>query len=358
MQKLFIMAGGGTGGHVIPAIAVARVLRERGHRLLFIGTRGGLEARLVPESGFPIEWIEIGGLKRLGVLRRLRTFVQIPASVARVLRIFGANRPDAIFSMGGYVAGPVVIAAALRRVPVVAMEPNAIPGATNRYAGRWLARALVSFEETLRYFPAGCAEVTGVPVRREFFSISPKKREQAITILVTGGSQGSQTLNRAAMESWPLFRSAPFRIRFLHQTGARAHEEIAKRFAESHLDGEIIPFIHDMPAAFARADIVVCRSGAGAVAEVAAAGKPAILVPFPFAADNHQQKNAEAFQRAGAACLVLDRDLTGARLFDEVKFLVHDSPDALEKMAEAARRLAKPGAAERAADVLEEVACR
>ena len=358
MQKRFIMAGGGTGGHVIPAIAVARVLRDRGHEALFIGTRRGFEARLVPESGFPIEWIEIGGLKGLGAVRRFRTVVQIPTSVVRVLGIFRQSRPAAVFSMGGYVAGPVVIAAAMRGVPVVAMEPNAVPGATNRHAGRWLARALVSFDETLRYFPRGRAEVTGVPVRREFFEIAPKRREGAVTILITGGSQGSHTLNRAAVESWPLFRGADFPFRFVHQTGPRQHEELAKRFAEFGLEGEIVPFIQDMPSAFARADLVVCRSGAGAIAEVAAAGKPAILVPFPFATDNHQQKNAEAFQRAGAARLALDRDLTGARLFDEVKALVRDDTGALARMGEAARRLAKPGAAQRAADVLEEVACR
>src|SRR5947209_2194080 len=286
------MAGGGTGGHVIPAIAVARVLRDRGHTPTFIGTQRGLEAKLVPEAGFAIEWIDIGGLKRLSVIRRARTLVQIPVSVARVGAMLRRIKPGAVFSMGGYVAGPVVIAAALARVPIIAMEPNAVPGATNRYAARWVARALLNFEETARWFPPGRTELTGLPVRREFFELPAKPPSNTITVLITGGSQGSQNLNRSARESWPFFRSAPFGVRLIHQTGAAQHAEIAAEFGNTGLDGEVVPFIQDMPGAFARSDVVVCRSGAGAVAEIAAAGKPAILVPFPFASDNHQQKNA------------------------------------------------------------------
>ena len=353
----FIMPGGGTGGHVIPAIEVARILRERGHEPAFVGTRRGLESELVPQAGFPIEWIEIGGLKGISFAKRARTAVQIPASVFRAHSILRRLQPAAVFSMGGYVAGPVVIAAALRRVPVVVMEPNAIPGATNRYAGRWVARALLTFEETAKWFPRGRTVLTGLPVRREFFEIPRKERSGTITVLITGGSQGSQTLNRAATGSWPLFRDAPFRVRLIHQTGTREHEQIAARFLTAGIDGEVVPFIRDMPDAFRQADIVVCRSGAGAIAELAAAGRPAILVPYPFATDNHQQKNAEALARAGAAHLILDRDLQGARLFDEIARLACE-PGELERMSDAVRRFAKPHAAEQAADILEEVACR
>jgi UDP-N-acetylglucosamine--N-acetylmuramyl-(pentapeptide) pyrophosphoryl-undecaprenol N-acetylglucosamine transferase len=353
----FIMAGGGTGGHIIPAIAVARVLRERGHEPTFIGTQRGLESELVPQAGFAIEWIDIGGLRGLGFTRRARTAVQIPTSVLRAQSILGHIKPGAVFSMGGYVAGPVVIAAALRRVPVVVMEPNAIPGATNRYVGRWVARALLTFEETTKWFPPGKTVLTGLPVRREFFEIPDKERSGTMTVLITGGSQGSRTLNRAATESWPLFRGASFRVRLIHQTGVREHEQIATRFPGAGIDGEVVPFIQDMPGAFRQADVVVCRSGAGAIAELAAAGKPAILVPYPFATDNHQQKNAEALARAGAAHLIPDRDLQGARLFDEIARLASD-PGELERLSDAVRRFAKPHAAERAADILEEIACR
>jgi UDP-N-acetylglucosamine--N-acetylmuramyl-(pentapeptide) pyrophosphoryl-undecaprenol N-acetylglucosamine transferase len=355
MSAQFIMAGGGTGGHVIPAIAVARVLAERGHRTIFIGTQRGLEAKLVPAAGFPIEWIEIGGLNKVGLRNKVRTLRMLPASYRRALAHLDRQRPAAVFSMGGYVAGPVMLAALRRRIPIVIMEPNAMPGVVNRRLGRFVARALLSFHEAERYFPAGRSEITGVPVRPEFFQLPPKPPGEQLTLLITGGSQGARTLNRAVEESWPLFRNSQIRVRFLHQTGATSHAEISPRFAEARMEGEAVAFFTDMPAAFAQADIVVCRAGANAVAEVAAAGKPSILVPFPFAADNHQLRNAEALAGAGAARVVLDAEMNGRRLFDEVSALLSE-PNALERLGTAARRFAKPHAAERAADVLEELA--
>jgi UDP-N-acetylglucosamine--N-acetylmuramyl-(pentapeptide) pyrophosphoryl-undecaprenol N-acetylglucosamine transferase len=238
------------------------------------------------------------------------------------------------------------------------MEPNAIPGFTHRRMARFIRRALVSFPESGRFFPEGRAEVIGVPVRRAFFELPPKRHEAGLSLLITGGSRGSRTLNNAAQQSWPLFRDAGLDVRIIHQTGAVApHEEIAHDFAQTGLDGQVVPFIHDMPAAFAEADLIVCRSGAGALAELAAAGKPAILVPFPFATDDHQLHNAEAFRSAGAARLVLDSEMTGARLVREVRELAAARP-LLDQMAANARRLARPGAAERAADVLEKVSAR
>jgi UDP-N-acetylglucosamine--N-acetylmuramyl-(pentapeptide) pyrophosphoryl-undecaprenol N-acetylglucosamine transferase len=353
----FLMAGGGTGGHVIPALAVARELRRRGHEPFFVGTAAGLEAKLVPEAGFEIEFVEIGGLKRVGLVRTARTLVQLPPATARMIARLGRWRPAATFSMGGYAAGPVVLAAVVRRIPMVLMEPNAMPGMTNRWIGRVAGRALVNFEETARYFPRGKAELTGIPVRAEFFAIRPRPRGEPFTVLITGGSRGSRTLNDAARQSWPLFRIAGFRVRFVHQTGREAYAEIARDFASSGIEGEVAPFIEDMPAAFAAADLVVSRSGAGAVAEIAAAGKAAILVPFPFAADDHQTRNAQALARAGAARLVADREFTGKRLFDEVGALAGE-PGAIERTGEAARKFARPGAAARAADILEQLGGR
>jgi len=354
-KHLFLMAGGGTGGHVIPALAVARELRRRGHEALFIGTKTGLEAKLVPEEGFPIEWIEIGGLKRVGAVRMFRTLGQLPASVLQVMWLIRARKPSAVFSMGGYTAGPVVLAAWIRRLPVIVMEPNAVPGMTNRKMGRFVARALISFPETARYFPRGRSEVTGLPVRGEFFRLKPKPREQRLTLLITGGSQGSATLNRAVEQSWPLFRKAVFAVRIIHQTGEKEWPELNEKFLASGLEGKVVPFLKDMPAAFAEADVVVCRSGAGSVAELAAARKPSILVPFPFAADDHQRHNAEALARIGAARLVPDAEMSGERLVDEVSALVTD-PTVMERMAAAVGTLARSGAAERAADLLEELA--
>jgi UDP-N-acetylglucosamine--N-acetylmuramyl-(pentapeptide) pyrophosphoryl-undecaprenol N-acetylglucosamine transferase len=209
----------------------------------------------------------------------------------------------------------------------------------------------VSFEETVRYFPKGRAEVTGRPVRDEFFAIAPKPRAGMMTVLITGGSQGSQTLNRAAEQSWPLWKKDS--VRLIHQTGERAYVDLAPKFHASGIAGEISAFLDDMPKAFAEADLIVSRSG-GTVSEIAAAGKPSILVPLPGAADQHQLRNAQAFEKAGAARLVLDSEMTGAKLVEEVARLAA-APERLEKMSSAARALARPGAASRAADILEQL---
>ena len=346
----FLMAGGGTGGHVIPGLAVARELRTRGHNVSFVGTEYGMEGKLVPEAGFELRKIQIGGLNRVGVRQTIVTLGRLPiATVTSDRCVRGAA---AVFSMGGYVAGPPVLAAILRRVPVVVMEPNAVPGFTNRSISRLVARALVSFPETAAFFPRGRTEVTGLPVREEFFRIQPRPRDAVLHLLITGGSQGSRTLNHAARQSWPLFRQAGFAVRVTHQTGVAGFSETRDAFAEAGIEGEVVPFLSDMPAAFAAADLVVCRAGAGAVSELAAAGKPSILVPFPYAADNHQTRNAQAMERGGASRLVRDAELTGEKLFETVSRIMAD----LGPMGEAARQFARPGAARRAADVLEEVA--
>ena len=347
------MAGGGSGGHVIPALAVARELRERGHSVRFIGTRRGMEAKLVPPEGFPIEWIEIGGLKRVGPRKLIETLAQLPWSVWQASRLLRRAAPAAVFSTGGYVAGPVLVAAIRNRIPVVVMEPNAVPGFTHRRLARFASRAFVSFPETARWFPKQRVEVAGLPVREEFFTVPPAPPPPPFTVLITGGSQGSRTLNRAAEESWPLVKGHA--VRLIHQTGAAAFEELAPRFRASGVPGEIHAFLNDMPAVFACANLIVSRAGMGAVSEVAAAGRPSILAPLPTASDQHQLRNAEALERAGAALLIQDRDMTGARLAREIAGLAAQ-PARLEKMAQAARTFARPGAARRVAEILESFA--
>ncbi len=314
-----------------------------------------MEAKLIPAENFPIEWIEIGGLKRVGFLRTLETLAELPWSVWQASRILDRASPAAVFSMGGYVAGPVLLAALWKRIPVVVMEPNAIPGFTHRRFARFVARALIAFPETARWFPAGRSEVTGRPVGEEFFAVPVKPSGKKLTVLITGGSQGSRTLNRAVEESWPLWKKG--QVRLLHQTGAADYEEIARRFRASGVEGEVTAFLKDMPRAFAEADLVVSRSGMGAVTELAAAGKPSILVPLPTASDQHQLRNAEALAAAGAARMVLDGEMNGKRLVKEVKELVQLSSK-LAAMGTAARSLARPGAAARAADILESFGSR
>lgn len=351
------MAGGGTGGHVIPAIAVAREIARAGHEPLFVGTDRGVEARLVPAAGFRLEKIRVGGLKNLGLVTKLSSLWRLVAEAVAQWRSFGRWQPAAVFSMGGYVAGPPVLAALVRGVPVVVMEPNAVPGATNRWISRWVRRALISFEETRRYFPGDRTELTGLPVREEFFAVPAKEPNSEFTVLITGGSQGSRTLNQAARASWPMFRNSALPVRFIHQTGTAMHAELAKDFAASGLPGEVVPFITDMPAAFAEADLIVCRSGAGAVSELAAAGKASVLIPFPFAADDHQTRNAEVLERAGAAVRSSDAQWTGQAFFATVSDL-HAAPEKLRAMGSAARSLARPGSARRAAEILLEVAAK
>jgi UDP-N-acetylglucosamine--N-acetylmuramyl-(pentapeptide) pyrophosphoryl-undecaprenol N-acetylglucosamine transferase len=338
---------------VIPLLAVARELRRRGHSSFFVGTARGLEMKLAPAEGFELKLIDIGGLNRVGFGRKIATLAALPIATAKCFPLL--RDVAAVFSIGGYAAGPPVVAALAKRIPVAVMEPNAVPGFTNRIIGRFVYRAFISFPETAGFFAAGKSEVTGLPVREEFFSIPPKPPGGAFTLLITGGSQGSRTLNRAARESWPLFQRAGGRVRMVHQSGQAEFEALRDDFAKTGLEGKVLPFISDMPAAFAAADLVVCRSGAGAVSELAAAGKPAVLTPFPFAADDHQTRNAEAIERAGAARLVPDREMTGERLFSVVNELA-GQPETLARMSENARKLARPGAAARAADVLEEAA--
>jgi UDP-N-acetylglucosamine--N-acetylmuramyl-(pentapeptide) pyrophosphoryl-undecaprenol N-acetylglucosamine transferase len=343
----FVMAGGGSGGHVIPSIAVARELKQKGHDVFFIGTRKGYEARLVPESGFPIEWIEIGGLMRVGWKQGLKSLVQLPLSVLRCWRLLSGVA--GVFSMGGYVAAPVMLAAWMRGLPLIIMEPNAMPGITNRRFSKVARKVLVSFEEAAAYFPPATVEITGLPVRREFFEVPDKQAGEVLTVLVTGGSQGSRRLNQAVEEAWPQLQ----RYDLVHQTGKLDYESIVPKFKVAKAPGQLLPYIADMPQAFANADIVVCRSGAGTISELAAAGKPAILVPHPYSADDHQTKNAKALERIGAAVVVRDQEMNGPRLVRELDKL---NPETLAHMSAAVRAFAKPGAAERAASLLEELA--
>ncbi|MDQ2710870.1 MAG: undecaprenyldiphospho-muramoylpentapeptide beta-N-acetylglucosaminyltransferase [Acidobacteriota bacterium] len=354
MSYSFVLTGGGTGGHVFPALAVGNVLRERGHRVLFIGTREGMESRLVPAAGFTMDFIRSGGLNRVGLRKQLQTAMGLPGSVTSAWKLLRAFRPAAVFSMGGYVAGPVMLAALLERLPLVVMEPNAVPGFANRRVARRVFRALVGFPETAAWFPKRSTEVTGLPVRKEFFAIQPKS-SGPFTVLITGGSRGARTLNRASQESWKLFRESGAPVRIVHQTGVTEYEPLAKEFEAAGLAGEVLPFINDMAEAFSQADLVIGRAGAGAVSEVAAAGMASVLIPLPFAADDHQRRNAEALVKARAARMIPNKDFNGVRLFEEVEAL-RMNPQELAEMRARVRQFSRPGAAERAADVMEEAA--
>ena len=354
-----IIAGGGTAGHVYPGVAIARELlrRDDRHRVVFVGTARGLEARIIPAEGFQLELIEVRALKRIGWRARLSSLLILPRTFLVVWRRLSLERPDLVIGVGGYASGPVVLLAALRGIPTLIAEQNAWPGFTNRVLARFVDAAAISFVEAARFFGPG-AKLTGNPVREEFFGIpAPLEREkdalEPVRILVTGGSQGARAINEAVIGALPILAATGSRFAFTHQTGRVEPDEarrIVEAYAKAGFTAEVSPFIDRMVDAFREADLVISRAGATTVAELAAAGRPAILVPFPFAADDHQRRNAEAVEAGGAGRLILQADLTPAKLAAVILGLT-DSPDLLPAMAQAARRLARPGAAAAVVDL-------
>src|SRR5215813_3888756 len=311
-----ILAGGGTGGHVIPALAIAQELQKQyGAEVLFIGTARGIENRLVPAAGFPLKLIEVGTLNRVSWKTRLKTLTGLPTAVWEARRMLKEFRPDVVIGVGGYASGPAMLAAVLGRIPTVAFEPNVVPGFANRMVARWVSAAAVHFEETAKYFKN--TKVVGVPVRQAFFAIDRKTPGQP-TLLVFGGSQGAQAINRVMIESIAGLSERVPKIHIIHQTGERDFNTAQAAYTSLGAVVEAHRFIDDMPSYFSQADLIVCRSGASTVAEITAAGKPAVFVPFPRAADDHQKRNAEALEKAGAAVMLEETNLTSARLVREV----------------------------------------
>lgn len=337
-----ILAGGGTGGHVIPALAIARELQSRyAAECCFIGTSRGIETRLVPAAGFPLELIQAGALNQVSLATRVKTLLGLPLAVLSSLRIVRKFHPDVMIGVGGYASGPAILAAALSRVPTVAFEPNVVPGFANRRVARFVSAAAVHFEETKKYF-RNC-HVTGVPVRAEFFELPQREPATPPTLLVFGGSQGARAINQAMCEAVPVLRDRMPGIHVLHQTGERDYGPIVAAYEKLGVSVEVFKFMDNMPAMFARADLIVSRAGASTVAEIAAAGKPSVFVPFPKAADDHQRRNAEAMQNAGAAVMLEEQDLTPATLADTVSELLSNAVK-LKAMSVAARGMAHPNA--------------
>jgi len=337
-----ILAGGGTGGHVIPALAIANELKKTyGSEVLFIGTARGIENRLVRAAGYPLKLVRVGALKNVSLMTRARTALDLPRAVWDAAGMLNEFAPDVVIGVGGYASGPAMLAAVAKHIPTLAFEPNVVPGFANKIVARFVSAAAVHFEETAKYFRH--AEVTGVPVRHAFFEIPPK-RGGVPTLLVFGGSQGAHAINEAMKRCLPELRRQAPGIHIIHQTGERDYNDALAAYKSLGDSAEVSKFIEDMPAAFARADLVVCRSGASTVAEITAAGKPAIFVPFPRAADDHQTVNALALERAGAAILVEESKLEGVWLAETITTLLGDA-QRLARMSEAARELAHPNAA-------------
>jgi UDP-N-acetylglucosamine--N-acetylmuramyl-(pentapeptide) pyrophosphoryl-undecaprenol N-acetylglucosamine transferase len=344
-----IIAGGGTGGHVIPALAIGRELQsQHDAEVVFVGTSRGIETRLVPQAGFELRLIEVGQLNRVSVATRVKTLFSLPLSVRYASRMLTDVRPAVVIGVGGYASGPAMLAAILRGIPTMVFEPNLVPGMVNRKLARWTRIAAVHFAETGRWFRQ--FEVTGVPVRKEFFELAPRVANSRPTLLVFGGSQGARAINNVVVESASRLKASIPNLRIVHQTGTRQFDEIAAAYKSQPVDVEIAPFIENMAQAFADADLIVCRSGASTVAEIAAAGKAAIFVPLPTAADDHQRKNAESLVAQGAAMLIPEPELNAERFASEVESAFLD-PAKLAAIGVRARSLAHADAATRIAQL-------
>jgi len=349
-----IIAGGGTGGHVIPALAIAQELRSSYRaEVLFVGTSRGIEKRLVPAAGYELKLIEVGALNRVDLATRVKTMLDLPRAMMAAAGLIRQFHPDVMIGVGGYASGPAMLMGGILRVPTIAFEPNVVPGFANRLVAKTAKAAAVQFEKTCAYF-RNC-QVTGVPVRREFFKVPPRPREARPTLLVFGGSQGAHAINAAVLEALPRLAEVVPGLSIIHQTGEKDYVDAQAEYLKHMVVAEVSPFIDDMPNAFARADLVLCRSGASTVAEITAAGKPAIFVPLPTAADDHQRYNAEALANGDAARLLPQAELTSGRLVMEISSLLNDRTR-LASMADAARAFAHPDAAARIAAMAAQLA--
>ena len=357
-----VVAGGGTGGHLFPGIAVARELlrRQADAIVTFAGTARGIETRVIPREGFQLDLLRSVGLRGRSPVALSRALLQLPLGGLDAWRILSRRLPDVVVGVGGYSSGPVVLAAALRRIPTLLLEQNAAPGLTNRLLAPVVDAAAVTFEETATFFGRR-GIVTGNPVRADFFARDgesepvPAERVDAPRVLIFGGSQGSHAINMAMVEAAPRLAAYPRRLAITHQTGERDLERVRDEYRRAGLAARVEPFLFAMDREVKAADLVVSRAGATTIAELTAAGKPALLIPLPTAADDHQRKNAEVMARAGAAELLEERGLDGSSLAAHIIALADDA-SRRTAMAGAARALARPDAARAIVDKLLELA--
>jgi UDP-N-acetylglucosamine--N-acetylmuramyl-(pentapeptide) pyrophosphoryl-undecaprenol N-acetylglucosamine transferase len=347
-----VIAGGGTGGHLFPGIAIAKEIQKRrpDARISFAGTSRGIEARVVPREGFALDLIRSAGLKGKSIVARARGAALLPISVVDAWRVISTRRPRLVVGVGGYSSGPVVLVAALRGVPTMLLEQNAVPGLTNRLLAPFVRAAAVTFESTTAFFGAK-AFISGNPVRPEFLTAEKPAAESgddvstSARVLVFGGSQGAHAINMAMVEAAEELAALAMPLRVTHQTGERDLEMVRAAYRRASLTAEVAAFFEDMGRRLRDADLVVCRAGATTVAEITAAGKPAILVPLPTATDDHQRKNAEALAAAGAAEVLIQSEMSGHVLAQRILALAADRAKRL-RMAAVARTMAHPDAAE------------
>jgi UDP-N-acetylglucosamine--N-acetylmuramyl-(pentapeptide) pyrophosphoryl-undecaprenol N-acetylglucosamine transferase len=359
MGGTLMIAGGGTGGHIYPAIAVAQefVAREGGRRVVFVGTARGLETTIVPKAGFPLELIDVGGLKGKSAGETIRNLFRLPLGFIQASKLIAKHRPDVILGVGGYSSGPVLAAGKLRGVPTAIHDSNAFPGLTNRLLARFVTAVAVGFEAAAPRLKRSDAIVTGNPIRREFFEAGNRQPATGNRrrLLIFGGSQGSHVINEAMVGALLFLARLKDRLDIVHQTGAKELETVKEGYRASAFTGaRVVPYLDPMSAELAAADLVVSRSGAMTVGELAAVGRAAILIPFAAATDNHQELNARAVEKAGGAIVITERELSPERLGLAINEIVND-PDRAARMGAAAKSLASPDATKKIVDLLEKI---
>lgn len=357
--KTLMIAGGGTGGHIYPAIAIAReyVARDASRRAIFVGTAYGLEKTIVPKAGFPLELIEVGGLKGKGGLDLLRNLARLPLGFVQAFRLIGRHKPNAVLGVGGYSSGPVLMAAVLRRVPSLIHEANAFPGLANRGVSRFVTAVAVAFAEALpRLGRTKDGVVTGNPIRQEFFDAhrQPTTGDRR-RLLIFGGSQGSRVINDALLAALKLLEPLADTIEIVHQTGAKELEKVRAAYRDTAFaNARVVPYLDPMVDEIAAADLVVCRAGAMTLGELAAVGRAAILIPFAAATNNHQEVNARVIEQAGGAMVITEKELSAERLARAIGEVLGD-PARAARMGEAAKTLAIPDATKKIVDLIDEI---
>jgi UDP-N-acetylglucosamine--N-acetylmuramyl-(pentapeptide) pyrophosphoryl-undecaprenol N-acetylglucosamine transferase len=356
MGVKLLIAGGGTGGHVFPAMAIAREWLSRGseREVVLVGTTRGIEMTLVPQAGLPLETLRVAGLKGKGGGTLLKNLFKLAPAMLDAARVFKKHKPIAAFGVGGYAAGPMLLTTWMHGIPNVIFEPNAEPGFTNKALARISARIATGYEISALTWGTK-AVVTGCPVRPEFLTITQRIPQKPLRVLITGGSQGALPVNRAFVDAMDFLATRKNEMSIVHQTGERDYDAVRTAYARHEILAEVVPFLSNMPERFEWADIIVCRAGAITAAEVAAAGRAAIFIPFGRATDSHQLRNAQEMARQHAGRVITEAELTGGRLSKEI-FALLDNPEQIERMSMAARKLSWPNAARDIVNLIEQAA--
>lgn len=344
MVDTLLIAGGGTGGHIFSGIAVAQSWVEHGGKVVFVGTHRGQEGKIVPEYGFELRFIKVGRFKGGSILNKLWTLLGLPFAMIRACQILKREKPVAVLGIGGYASGPTIMAAWMMGLYTAVLDQNVHPGLTNRILGKIVKKVFVSFPATKKFFSKKKTSLTGNPVRTKVQCSDYKVPTNDFCLFVFGGSQGASVLNQKFLEAAARLPNLWQEFEIYHQAGVNDIEKIKIFYKENRIRATVSSFFDNINEIYEKAHLVICRAGAGTVTELAMSGRPAILIPYPFAADDHQKKNADFFVQAHAAWMIEQRNLTGERLAEKI-YSLRKHPQELEAYAHAMKQLAKPDAA-------------